>query len=163
MLEWARFLPAMNTLPSSSTVLPLRLLAAVVAAFALSGCTISLVSSYDEVTDKAVQDLAAKTEAVIADATLNSGSYRKHASFYTEAQGAIAAIEMRSALYKQNEAEIATLGRLRTATRNMGRIHQIAGSLRPAEAEGVRSLLRSLIHHQLAKKRSSQILETPQS
>jgi hypothetical protein len=110
-----------------------------------------------------VQELAAQTEAVIADATVNSGSYRRSAAFYTEAQGAIGAIEMRSALYKQNEAEIATLGRLRTAMRNMGRIHQIAGSLRPAEAEGVRSLLRSLIHHQLAKKRSSQILEAPQS
>ncbi|MEZ5384211.1 MAG: hypothetical protein R3F13_01720 [Prosthecobacter sp.] len=141
----------------SSHILNCRLFVLLVAVLCVASCTISLVSSYDEVTDKAVQDLAAKTETVIADATTNGGSYRKHAGFYTEAQGSINAIEMRSSLYKQNEAEINTLGKLRTAMHNMGRIHQIAGSLRSEEAEGVRSLLRSLIHHQIAKKRSAQI------
>jgi hypothetical protein len=128
----------------------------------LSGCALSLVSSYDEVTDRAVQELASKTEAVIADAT-TGGSYRRHAAFYAQAQGEISAIEMRSAVYQNNEAEIAALGSLRTAMKNMGRIHQIAGSLRPEEADGVRSLLRSLIHHQISKKRSSHVLNPPAS
>jgi len=140
----------------------LRFLAAAIAVMlSLSGCALSLVSSYDEVTDHAVQELSSKTEAVIADALSNSGSYRRHAAFYPQAQGEISAIEMRSSVYKQNKDEIAALGKLRLAMRNMGRIHQIAGSLRPEEVEGVRSLLRSLIHHQIAKKRSSQILNPP--
>lgn len=140
-----------------------RFIIATAMMLSLSGCAVNLVSSYDEVTDRAVQELASKTEAVIADALSNSGSYRRHAAFYAQAQGEISAIEMRSAVYKNNTDEVTALQSLRTAMKNMGRIHQIAGSLRPEEADGVRSLLRSLIHHQIAKKRSSLVLNPSQT
>jgi hypothetical protein len=139
-----------------------HVLALAAAVAALAGCApFQFVSTYDPVTDKAVQDLAAKTEAVIADATENGGSFRKHATFYMEAQGMLRAIRMRSEYYgEKNKAEIDTLEDLRASLAGMASSHHIAGNLREEETTGVSSLLRSLIHHQLSKKRSAAVSST---
>jgi hypothetical protein len=132
-------------------------LSAIVLALFVASCAVTLVAPYDPITDAAVQDLAKKTEIVIADVLATRAPYREHADFYREAQGSIRAIEMRASLYSKNEAEMEVLGKLRTALTNLQRIHQEVGPFRPAEAEGVRSLFRSLIHHELSKKRSAGI------
>ena len=123
----------------------------------LAGCALMLVGPYDPVTDAAIQDLAKRTEIVIAEVTQAEGSYRKHASFYREAEGSLRAIEMRAGLYPKNEAELELTGKLRAAFSNMESIHREVGPFRAREAEGVRSLLRSLLHHELSKKRSAGI------
>lgn len=114
-----------------------------------------LVGPYDEVTDRAIQDAARQTEVIIADVTIHRGSYEKHAAAYREIDGAIGAIELRAGLYPKNDAEVQIAGKLRAALRNLRTLHQEIGPFRPAEAEGVRSLFRTLLHHELSKKRSA--------
>lgn len=114
-----------------------------------------LVGSYDPITDTAIQELAKNTEVFIAEVTVSGDSYSKRANFYNEAEGALRAIEMRASLYPKNEAELELIARLRTAYKNLRSIHEEVGPFREREAEGVRSLLRSLLHHELSKKRSA--------
>ena len=121
----------------------------------LVGCAVMFVSSYDEVTDREIQDAAKTTETLIGDVVANGTSYKEHAREYRQIDGALGALEMRSATYQKNEAEVDLIQKLRAALRNLQRTHKEVGPFRPAEAEGVRSLFRSLIHHELAKKRSA--------
>ena len=121
----------------------------------LGGCAVMLVGSYDPVTDTAIQELAKNTEVFIAGVTISGDSYSKRANFYNEAEGSLRAIEMRASLYPKNEAELELIARLRAAYKNLRSIHQEVGPFREREAEGVRSLLRSLLHHELSKKRSA--------
>jgi hypothetical protein len=120
-------------------------------------CAVMLVGPYDPVTDAAIQDLAKNTEIFVADVTLSNGAYSEHAKFYREAEGSLRAIQLRAALYPKNEAELALIDNLRAAFKNLRSIHQEVGPFRDREAEPVRSLLRSLLHHELSKKRSAGI------
>src|SRR5439155_11012596 len=97
------------------------------------------------------------TEALIGDVLVNRTSYNQHAKDYQEIDGALGALEMRAVNYQKNEAEVDLIQKLRAAMRNLQRIHKEIGPFRQAEAEGVRSLFRSLIHHELSKKRSAGI------
>ncbi len=121
----------------------------------LVGCAVIFVSSYDEITDREIQEAAKTTEVLIGDVLANQTSYREHAKEYREIDGALGAL--RAANYQKNEAEIELLQKTRAALRNLQRTHKEIGPFRVAEAEGVRSLFRSLIHHELAKKRSAGI------
>jgi hypothetical protein len=123
----------------------------------LAGCAVMFVSSYDEITDREIQDAAKTTEALIGDVLANQTSYHEHAKEYRQIDGALGALEMRASNYQKNEAEIELLQKSRAALRNLQRTHKEIGPFRLAEAEGVRSLFRSLIHHELAKKRSAGI------
>ena len=126
-----------------------------------TSCAVMLVGPYDPVTDAAVQDLAKETEVFIADVTLGDESYSQHAKFYRKAEGSLRAIELRAGLYPKNEAELALIERLRKAFSNLRSIHREVGPFRASEAEGVRSLLRSLLHHELSKKRSAGVGAAP--
>jgi hypothetical protein len=126
------------------------------------GCAVVFVSSYDQVTDQQIQDAAKTTEALIGDVLVNRTSYSQHAKDYQAIDGALGALEMRASNYQNNEAEIKLIQNLRAAMRNLRRIHKEIGPFRQAEAEGVRSLFRSLIHHELSKKRSASLNKTTQ-
>jgi hypothetical protein len=134
-----------------------RALSAFLALLLLVSCAVTFVAPYDQITDEAVQELAKKTEIFITDVTLTRGSYSQHADFYREVEGSLGAIELRASLYQKNEGELDLIKRLRKAFQNLKQIHQEVGPFRPAEAEPVRSLLRSLIQVELAKKRSAGI------
>jgi hypothetical protein len=136
--------------------------AGLVLSLLLVGCAVVFVSSYDEVTDQQIQDAAKKTEALIGDVLANRTGYNQHAKDYQEIDGTLGALEMRAANYQNNEAEIKLIQDLRAAMRNLQRIHKEIGPFRQAEAEGVRSLFRSLIHLELSKKRSASINKTMQ-
>lgn len=122
-----------------------------------------LVGPYDPVTDAAVQELAKETEVFIAEVTLGRESYAEHAKFYRKAEGSLRALELRAGIYPKNEAELALIANLRETFVNLRRIHQEVGPFRQSEAEPVRSLLRSLLHHQLSKKRSAGVGAPPAS
>ena len=124
------------------------------------GCAVVFVSSYDEVTDQQIQDTAKTSEALIGDVLVNRTSYSQHAKDYQQIDGALGALEMRAANYQNNEAELKLIQDLRAALRNLQRIHREIGPFRQAEAEGVRSLFRSLIHLELSKKRSASLNKT---
>ncbi len=124
--------------------------------FLLGGCAVNFVSSYDPVTDAGIQEVARKAETIIADVLDNGTGHAAHREHYREARGALAAVGLRADLYgEKNKAERETIARLRQALGNLEKIHRAAGSFRAAEAEGVRSLMRSLMHHELSKKHST--------
>lgn len=127
-----------------------------------SSCAVMFVGPYDQVTDLAIQDLTKKTEVMISSVVQNDASYQQYATFYREAEGALAAIEIRSRLYPKNDDEIDIIGNLKKAYKNLEKIHRTIGSFRLNEATGVRSLLQSLLHHELSKKRSSGISASSQ-
>jgi hypothetical protein len=128
-------------------------------ALLLGGCAVSFVSGYDPVTDAGIQEVAKKTETIVADVLANGTGHAAHRENYREAQGALAAVALRAELYgEKNKAERETIARLRQALGNLEKIHRAVGPFRPAEAEGVRSLLRSLMHHELSKKQSSALV-----
>jgi hypothetical protein len=99
---------------------------------------------------------------LIGDVLVNRTSYSQHAKDYQQIDGALGALEMRASNYQNNEAEIDLIQKLLAALRNLQRIHKEIGPFRQAEAEGVRSLFRSLIHHELSKKRSANLNKTTQ-
>ncbi len=113
------------------------------------------VGKYDPVTDAAVQSLAKETEIFIADVVQGSRSYGESAQFYRDAEGSLRAMELRAGLYEKNETELQLIAKLRESFKNLRTSHLEIGSFRDREAEPVRSLLRSLLHHQLSKKRSA--------
>lgn len=122
----------------------------------LGGCAVSFVSGYDPVTDEGIQEVAKKTETIISDVLVNKTGFAGHRENYRQAQGALAAVGLRAELYgEKNKAEREIVGKLKLALGNLEELHRLVGSFRPAEAEGVRSLLRTLMHHELSKKHSS--------
>ena len=93
----------------------------------LLGCAVVFVSSYDEITDREIQEAAKTTEVLIGDVLANQTSYHKHAKEYREIDGALGALEMRAANYQKNEAEIELLQKTRAALRNLQRTHKEIG------------------------------------
>ncbi len=129
------------------TLLPLLL---------LGGCAVSFVSGYDRITDEGIQEVTKKTETIISDVLVNKTGFASHRENYRQAQGALAAVGLRAEYYgEKNKAEREIIGKLQQALANLEEIHRLVGSFRPAEAEGVRSLLRTLMHHELSKKNSA--------
>src|SRR5688572_22605980 len=126
-----------------SRLVRLRLLAALLPFFFLSGCALNLVSGYDPVTDAGIQEVVKKTETIITDVLANGTGYAAHRANYREAQGALAAVSLRAEWYgDKNKAEQELIAKLRLALQNMEKIHRAVGSFREAETTGVRSLLR---------------------
>jgi hypothetical protein len=83
----------------------------------LVGYAVVFVSSYDEITDREIQDAAKTTEALIGDVLVNRTSYHEHAKEYRQIDGALGALEMRATNYQKNEAEIQLIQKLRAAVR----------------------------------------------
>ena len=124
-----------------------------------SGCAVSFVSGYDPVTDAGIQEVAKKTETIISDVLANKSGAAVHRENYREAQGALAAVGLRAELYgEKNKAEREIVAKLKLSLAELEELHRMVGSFRPAEAEGVRSLLRTLMHHELSKKNSSALV-----
>jgi hypothetical protein len=124
--------------------------------FLLSGCAVTFVSAYDPVTDAAIQKSAEKAETIIADVLGNGTAWKAHATHWRELHGSLAAVSLRAGLYgEKNKAEQEVVSRLQQASRDLEELHREVGPFRPAEAAGVRSLFRSLMHHELSKKRST--------
>lgn len=101
-----------------------------VLALAISGCSIKLISSYDETTDKAVTALQKKTEAHLISLENAEGlpecKYEKHRQFYDEAKVDVSAISVRAAAIPKNEitTEQATL--LSNNLESLERLHKIS-------------------------------------
>lgn len=124
----------------------------------LSGCVL-WVSRYDPVTDQSIQDLAKKTELTLTKVEVHREPYSKHSDFYIEAEASVRAIKMRSSLYEKNTDEIDLLNDLSVSYENLRQSHDETGYYGRGGAEGTRSILRSLLHHQLSKKASTALID----
>jgi hypothetical protein len=128
----------------------------------LPACAVLFVSPYDEVTDRAVTELVARTENFLARYTavtdetggvVQTGkSYDSEAAaFYDDAVGGAAAIQLRAERKEKNEEEVEILKNLGTQYRRLERSHRL-GTITSSSAAGLRRTLRSLIQVQLTKK-----------
>lgn len=130
----------------------------------LASCSVLFVSPYDEMTDRALTELVAKTETFLAryaattDTTtgklLKSGkAYDDEAAkFYNEARGAAAGILLRSEQKEKNAEEIQQLKNLITRYDQLEASHRL-GTITKNSAAGLHRTLRALLQVQLTKKR----------
>ncbi len=99
---------------------------------ALSGCTVKLISSYDEETDKSVMALQRKIETFLIRLEGLDGSpectYDHHKAFYTGAKVEVSAIQVRAAAMPENEIMIEQVGLLSESLNALEKLHK--GKLR---------------------------------
>lgn len=129
----------------------------------LASCSVTFLSSYDEVTDRAISDLTTRTEAflsryaAVTDESGHAVRAGKHydteaAAFYDEARGAVASILLRSREKAKNEDEISVLTNLEGRYRRLEESHRL-GPITQTSASGLLTSLRAVTHIQLTKKR----------
>lgn len=96
----------------------------------LSGCTVKLISSYDETTDRTVTALQRKTEAHLFTLETVEGlpecTYDHHKPFYDEARVDISAITVRAAAIPKNEITTKETILLSNNLENFEKLHKIA-------------------------------------
>ena len=121
--------------------------------FLIAGCAVSFVSPYDELTNAAIHDAAVKAETIFAKVTVNKEPYPKLRDDYRELDGKLAVIALRSESFgKKNEAEKAVVKLLQQEMADLEGFHRDVAPYRASQLAGARSILRSLVHHQKAKK-----------
>ncbi len=114
---------------SSKSLLCFGALLITLAAF-LPACSVKLISSYDEATDKAVTALQRKTEAHLIGLEAVEGlpecKYEKHKSFYDEAKVDVSAIAVRAAAIPQNDITTESVALLANSLGSLEKLHKIA-------------------------------------
>lgn len=127
-----------------------------------SACTVKLISSYDEATDKAVTNLQRKVETFLVDLGSEQGSpkcaYDNHKAFYGDVKVDVSAIRVRAAAIRQNELTVEQLRLLDDSLNKLERLHKIGcpstdqlNALRTAFNSSFTAILRL----ELAKKRGA--------
>jgi len=91
---------------------------------------VTLISSYDETTDKTVTALQKKTEAHLVALEAIDGlpecKYEKHKQFYDEAKVDVSAIAVRAAAIPKNEITTQQTVLLSNSLENLEKLHRIA-------------------------------------
>ncbi len=126
----------------------------------LSGCSIKLISSYDETTDKTVTALQKKVESFFVTLESQEGSpdceYKNHRQFYDEAKVEISAIEIRARAIPKNEITIKQIELLKDSLNNLESLHKIS-CLAKSQIEPLRIAFNAtfvaILKLELAKKR----------
>jgi len=129
-------------------------------ALAVSGCSIKLISSYDETTDKTVTDLQKKTEAHLVALEAVEGLpeciYEKHKKFYDEARVDVSAIAVRAAAIPKNEITTEQTILLSNSLDSLGKLHKIAclskDQIKPLRTQ-FNSSFTAILKLELAKRR----------
>lgn len=97
--------------------------------FALGGCTVKLVASYDEVTDKSVTSLQKKVETFLVGLESKDGlpecSYENNVKFYEEAKVDLSAIQVRAAAIPKNELTNQQIKLLRDSLDSLELLHKL--------------------------------------
>jgi hypothetical protein len=95
---------------------------------ALSGCTVKLISSYDEETDTSVMALQRKVETFLVKLEALDGfpecTYDHHKAFYAGAKVDISAIHVRAAAVPQNEMTVDQVGLLSKSLDSLEQLHK---------------------------------------
>ncbi len=128
---------------------------------ALSGCSIKLVSSYDENTDKAVTQLQKDIETFFVTVDSQTGLpeciYENHTKFYKDSKVSISAIEVRARAIAKNEITIEQVGLLKKSISALEKLHKME-CFTTAQVENLRtsfnSSITAILKLELAKKSS---------
>lgn len=132
----------------------------IVLIFALSGCSITITSSYDERTDKSVTALQKDFEtffvSIESQESLSECKYDNHKEFYKDSKVAISGIEVRAKAIPKNEITIEQVGLLSDSLISLEKLHKIdcftsdqVSSLRNSFNSSITAILKL----ELAKKR----------
>ncbi|MEP6956261.1 MAG: hypothetical protein ABI883_05500 [Chthoniobacterales bacterium] len=134
----------------SLLVLPFPRQLLLLLALLVSSC--SLLAPYDEVSDRAVYELASNTEAALAKADAGQLSTAESQQFLLERIGQVRALKTRASLKAQNSEEENVLGQLEERYQALA---SRGKPLRSSLATGLRATLLDLQQIQVAKKRSA--------
>ncbi len=126
----------------------------------LSGCTVKLISTYDEKTDVAVSDLQKRMETFFLTLESQEGlpecAYEYHAEFYREAKVSVSAIEVRAKAIPDNEITVQQIELLRENIDLLEQLHKMS-CLTKDQIEPLRinfnSGFTAILKLELAKKR----------
>jgi hypothetical protein len=130
-----------------------------------SGCAVTLVGPYDEVTDQAITELANRTEQFLVRMETTGAPYRGNEAFYIDAQARLATIRLRAQLYANNQGELHELDLLSANLDKLAALHRVGpltGQSGKLARQFIETNFESLIQIELAKKRSSGV-SAPQS
>ncbi len=147
---WMRFFTAV--------VLPLAL------ALATAGCTIKLISDYDETTDRAVTQLQRKVDGFLVDIQRKAGTpeaeYAKNAKFYDETRVDVDAIRVRAQAMPKNDITVQQINLVQNSLDNLEKLHKL-GFSSPEEIAPLRTAFdtsfTAILKLELAKKRGEKI------
>jgi len=132
---------------------------------ALSGCTVKLISSYDEKTDNAVttlqKDMTQFFLTVESQTGLPECKYSNHIAFYRQAKVALSAIAVRVKAIEANELTIEQVELLQDSLSSLEQLHQL-GCFTPNQVTNLRtnfdSSITAILKLELAKKRSRPLI-----
>lgn len=142
----------------------LNLLQAVVLFFitlaVMSGCSVKLISSYDENTDKAVTKLQRDLETFFVTVESQAGApeckYDTHRKFYQDSVIAISAIEVRAKALEKNEITVEQVGLLKDSLDKLEQLHKM-GCFTKGQVTNLRdsfnASITAILKLELAKKR----------
>jgi hypothetical protein len=126
----------------------------------LSGCTVKLISSYDEKTDIAVSDLQKRMEAFFLTLESLEGlpecAYEYHAEVYRDIKVEVSAIEVRARAIPDNDITIQQISLLKENVDMLEQLHKMS-CLTKDQIEPLRinfnSGFTAILKLELAKKR----------
>jgi len=124
------------------------------------GCTVKLISSYDDKTDKAVTDLHKKVETFFVTLDSQEGlpecRYEQHTAFYQDAKVSVSAIEVRARAIPDNDITIQQIVLLKENIELLEQLHKL-GCLTKEQIEPLRISFNSgftaILKLELAKQR----------
>jgi hypothetical protein len=124
------------------------------------GCTVKLISSYDEKTDIAVSDLQKRMEIFFFTLESQEGlpecAYENHTEFYKEVKVSVSAIEVRARAIPDNDTTVQQVVLLRENIEMLEQLHKMS-CLSKAQMEPLRinfnSGFTAILKLELAKKR----------
>ena len=131
----------------------------------LLGCTVKLISSYDEKTDNAITALQKEMTqfflTVESQAGLPECKYSNHTQFYQQAKIALSAISVRVKAIEANELTIEQVELLQDSLSSLEQLHQL-GCFTPDQVTNLRnnfdSSITAILKLELAKKRSRPLI-----
>jgi len=126
----------------------------------LSGCSVKLVSSYDEKTDNAITQLQKDIETffvtVESQTALPECEYDYHVRFYQDAKVAISAIAVRAKAIPKNEITVEQVELLKDSLNKLEQLHKL-DCFTPGQIESLRTSfntsITAILKLELAKKR----------
>lgn len=128
----------------------------------LSGCMASLVSDYDENTDRAVTELHKEFETFFVTLKTQTDQpdchYDNHKTFYIESAVSVSSIEIRASAIDKNEKTVEQIGLLKQSMNTLQQLHELS-CLSEGQIESLQSSFNSMftaiLRLELAKKRGS--------
>jgi hypothetical protein len=125
-----------------------------------AGCTVKLISSYDDITDKEVTDLHKKFETFFltleSQESLPECGHEHHTEFYKDARVSISAIEIRARAIPNNDITIQQIVLLNENIELLEQLHKL-GCLSKEQIKPLRISFNSgftaILKLELAKKR----------